>query len=232
MFEFLQDGEDAIVILKADHEKVKGLFDRFARSETKSEKKKIAAETIMELKIHTAIEEGIFYPTVRPHMEKNIMNEADEEHHVAKLLVAELEVMDGTEEHYDAKYKVLSESVRHHIREEEKDMFPKVRVLGLDFVAIGRQLLARKKELKESGVDVFAEEEMVRAVRNRGDSPAATAEKVLPFGSRAKAKRPVKASAKRHKAGRLTGKAKTALKRPSGKMKQAKVRRTALRQGR
>jgi hypothetical protein len=103
------------------------------------------------------------------------MNEADEEHHVAKVLVAELEVMDGKEDHYDAKYKVLSENVRHHIKEEERDMLPKCRALDMDFTALGQKMLARKTSLKKSGVATFGEERMVAASKGRGDSSAKAA---------------------------------------------------------
>ena len=80
---------------------------------------KIVREALTELKVHAAIEEEIFYPAVRKPVGKEIMNEADEEHHVAKLLIAELDVMDGSESHFDAKFHVLAENVRHHIKEEE-----------------------------------------------------------------------------------------------------------------
>src|SRR5476651_1748178 len=101
MFEFLTDkSENAIALLKNDHQKVKGLFDDFEKADSLREKKKIAAEAIMELKIHALIEEEIFYPAARGQVENKLMNEADEEHHVVKLLIAELEEMDGSEDHY------------------------------------------------------------------------------------------------------------------------------------
>ena len=88
---------------------------------------KIAATAIEELKVHAAIEEELFYPAVRQQIddEDGIIPEADEEHHVAKLLIAELEKMTGDEEHWEAKFMVLGESVRHHIKEEEGRCFPK-----------------------------------------------------------------------------------------------------------
>jgi hypothetical protein len=152
MFEFFTntDENDAINIIKSDHDKVKGLFDQFQKAETLREKKKIAAEAIMELKIHAEIEEKIFYPSIRQQLEKDMMNEADEEHHVAKLLIAELEQMDGTEDYYKAKFKVLSENIRHHIKEEENDMLPEARKLDIDFSALGQQLLLSKKHLMKS----------------------------------------------------------------------------------
>src|SRR5581483_7295555 len=100
MLEFLTgSGDDAISLLKSDHDKVKDLFEQFENAENRREKKKIAAQAIMELKIHAAIEEEIFYPTVRRNIESDLMNEADEEHHVAKLLIAELDQMSVSDEY-------------------------------------------------------------------------------------------------------------------------------------
>src|ERR1700738_748687 len=113
---FSGDSKDAISILKADHERVKKLFDEFQDAKSRPRKKKIVTEALTELKVHAAVEEDLFYPSVRRKLEKPMMNEADEEHHVAKVLIAELDSMSGSEDHYDAKFKVLSENVRHHIK--------------------------------------------------------------------------------------------------------------------
>jgi len=170
--------DDAIVILKKDHDTVKNLFDRFEDSNSIREKKKLVAEALMELKIHATIEEEIFYPALRAHkVEKDILNEADEEHHVAKLLVAELDQMNGTEDHFEAKFIVLAENIRHHIKEEEGDMFPQARKTGLDFSAIGKKMLARKQELKKQGVPVSAEEKMISSFKGDDDSPAINSRK-------------------------------------------------------
>jgi hypothetical protein len=153
--------DDAISILKSDHAKVKGLFEEFEKSGNARHKKKIISDAIQELKIHAEIEEKIFYPTVRRYLEKDVMNEANEEHHVAKLLIAELDRMDGTEENYFMKFKVLAESVRHHIREEEDKMLPEARKTDIDFSALGEKLIATKEKLKENGVPPCAEEKMI-----------------------------------------------------------------------
>src|ERR1044071_9977272 len=94
--------ENAIAMLKSDHQKVKELFDKFEKSKNSASQAKIAASAIQELKVHATIEEELFYPSVRQQIEDEdgIMPEADEEHHVAKLLVAELEQMKGTEEYW------------------------------------------------------------------------------------------------------------------------------------
>ncbi len=176
MLEFLSGPEDdAITILKNDHNKVKALFERFEETDNLREKKKIAAEAIMELKIHAEIEEKIFYPSVRKDLEEGIMNEADEEHHVAKLLIAELDQMDGSEGHWEAKFIVLAENIRHHIREEEGKMMPEARRQDIDFERIGQKLLAMKQQLKKNGVPPCEEEKLMARSRARADSPAKAA---------------------------------------------------------
>jgi hemerythrin superfamily protein len=92
-----QNHINAITSLQADHEKVKGLFDKFEKANDRGSKITIIGEAIEELSIHATLEEKIFYPAVRPEFEDEVMNEADEEHHVAKILIAELEEMNGTE---------------------------------------------------------------------------------------------------------------------------------------
>src|SRR5690349_11671706 len=104
-----------------DHDKVKDLFDQFEKSDSSAGKERIITAAIEELKIHAVIEEEIFYPAVRKHVGKDIMNEADEEHHVARVLIAELDRGRGGD-HREAKFQVLAESVRHHIKEEESEM--------------------------------------------------------------------------------------------------------------
>jgi hemerythrin-like domain-containing protein len=165
MLEFLKphSKDDAINLIKADHDKVQDLFDRFEVTEDRRAKKLIVEEAVMELKIHAALEEEIFYPAVREKFANtDVMNEADEEHHVAKVLIAELDEMTGAEEHFDAKFKVLAESVRHHIKEEEDVMLPGAREIGsIDFDELGRKMMERKEELKKNGIPTTAEEMMV-----------------------------------------------------------------------
>src|ERR1700694_648601 len=122
MFDWILPEDHAIAILKKDHETVKGLFEQFEKAESAGRKTKIIDQALIELKIHAILEEEIFYPTVRAHVGRDIMNEADEEHHVAKVLIAELDTIGKDNDHRDAKFTVLSESVRHHIGEEESDM--------------------------------------------------------------------------------------------------------------
>ncbi len=174
---FSDDREDAISILKDDHDRVKKLFDRFEDAKDRATKKKLVTESLLELKVHAVLEEEIFYPAVRKKLEKQMMNEADEEHHVVKVLIAELEDMNGKEDHYDAKFKVLSENVRHHIKEEEGEMLPEARGLKLDFDQLGREMVKRKRAALTNGFPPVGEEVMVKRSHGRGDSPAKAAKK-------------------------------------------------------
>jgi len=123
----------------------------------------IVNEALEKLSLHATLEEELFYPAVRQSIEDEhgVMNEADEEHHVAKILIAELEEMDGSESHYDAKFTVLAENVRHHIKEEEEDMFPKAQTTNIDFEALGEEMRGRKEELLSQGMAATDEADMV-----------------------------------------------------------------------
>ena len=180
MLDFLLPEKHAISILKKDHDTVKDLFDRFEKAESSSEKERIINRAVTELKMHAVVEEEIFYPTVRKHVGSDLMNEADEEHHVAKVLIAELDLNRGGGDHREAKFTVLAESVRHHIKEEENEMLPKAKELDIDFEALGQRILDRKKELKEDGIPKDAEHSMVAQARGKGDSPAAASRKKAP----------------------------------------------------
>jgi hypothetical protein len=165
----------AISILMKDHDAVKDLFDRFEKSESVAEKEKLITEALTELKIHAVIEEEIFYPAVRKHVEKDVMNEADEEHHVARILIAELDRGGRGNDHRDAKFTVLAESVRHHIKEEEGEMLPKAKAVDIDFEALGQQMMERKTQLKRDGIPSDAEHAMVAGAKGGGDTPATAA---------------------------------------------------------
>jgi hemerythrin-like domain-containing protein len=168
---------NAISMLKEDHKKVKQLFERFEDADGSPTKQKIVAQAIKELKVHTTIEEELFYPALRHEMEDpGVVEEADEEHHVAKVLIAELEKMTGDEKNWTAKFTVLAESVRHHIKEEEGDMFKKARKTGIDFNALGDQMLHMKQRLMLDGVPVDDEAKMIARSGLRGPSPSRRAE--------------------------------------------------------
>jgi len=130
---------DAIVLLKEDHKKVDKLFKRFEKAGDRAHatKRKLVDEIIGELTTHAFIEEQIFYPTAKaaaPETTDHVL-ESVEEHHVVAWMLSELKGMSPTEEYFDAKVTVLMENVRHHVEEEEKDWFPKVRA------AMGRKAL-------------------------------------------------------------------------------------------
>ncbi len=165
---------NAIQMIKADHTKVKDLMKQFEESEDRREKKKLVAEVLKELKVHAAVEEDIFYPAVRQEIKDkdDIMEEADEEHHVAKVLIAELEMMRGNEENFDAKFIVLCENIRHHIKEEESEMLPKARKTNIDFDVLGEQMTQRKEQLLSEGVPPGPEADMIHKCGLRGDSPS------------------------------------------------------------
>lgn len=172
---------EAMTILKQDHDKVKKLFDRFEKTDSTAECREIVREACAELKVHARVEEELFYPSLRLNMEDKdgLMDEADEEHHEAKILVAELELMSGEEDNYRAKFSVLAENVRHHIKEEEGEIFPKARKTSIDFDALGEQMYARKQELMMNGVEPDAEALMVAGFGVSRQSPSRRAQKTF-----------------------------------------------------
>jgi hemerythrin-like domain-containing protein len=172
---------NAIALLKEDHQKVKDLFDQFEEATGSATRAKIVAETLMELKVHATVEEELFYPALRQEIEdeEGIMDEADEEHHVAKVLIAELEKMKGDEDHWEAKFTVLAENVRHHIKEEEGKMFKEAKRTEIDFDLLGNQMAYLKETLLTDGVPADAEAKMIGQSGLRGDSPAKQAQKHL-----------------------------------------------------
>ncbi|MES1972938.1 MAG: hemerythrin domain-containing protein [Pseudomonadota bacterium] len=142
--------QDAIALLKADHRTVEALFEQFENASGDGRKRKIAEQICLELTVHAKIEEEIFYPACEGKIEEDLLKEAYVEHDGAKVLIAEIEAGGPDDEYYDAKVKVLSEQIEHHVEEEEKrmeGMFSQARKAGLDMDALGDQLLARKEEL-------------------------------------------------------------------------------------
>ena len=139
---------DAIAMLKADHREVEDIFAKFEKATGKDRKQKLAEQVCLELKVHTIIEEEIFYPACRGQIEDDLVNEAYVEHDAAKVLIAEIEAGGPDDEFYDAKVKVLSEMIEHHVEEEEKrseGMFSQARAAGLDMDALADQMRARKQ---------------------------------------------------------------------------------------
>ena len=151
-------GKDAIALLKADHRKVEGLFKRYEKSKNKAAKSKLAQQICLELSVHTTIEEELFYPAVQGAVDEEIHDEAYVEHDGAKVLIAELLEGSPDDEFYDAKVKVLSEMIKHHVKEEEQPggLFAQARQDHIDFDELTRSMKARKaslvEDLKKSGV--------------------------------------------------------------------------------
>jgi hypothetical protein len=142
--------KDAISLLKADHRQVEKLFEKYETA--RSKKADIAKQICTELTIHTLIEEEIFYPACRrAGVDDGMLDEANVEHDGAKVLIAELEAGSPDDDFFDAKVKVLSEEIKHHVKEEERrgGIFSGAREAEMDLQSIGEQLAARKEELKE-----------------------------------------------------------------------------------
>ncbi|HEX2583898.1 MAG TPA: hemerythrin domain-containing protein [Steroidobacteraceae bacterium] len=140
--------QDAIALLKADHTKVQGLFDQFEKARTESRKQSLAQEICMELKVHTTIEEEIFYPAAREAIDdSDLLDEAAVEHQSAKELIAQIEEGSPADDMWSAKVTVLGEYIKHHVKEEQNELFPEVRSSDVDLKALGQQLLERKQEL-------------------------------------------------------------------------------------
>ena len=140
--------QDAIAMLKADHKKVSALFADFEKTRSAGRKKTIVAQICTELTVHTTLEEEIFYPAVRAALrDKELVPEANVEHASVKDLIAQVEGVEPDGEMYDAKVKVMGEFVKHHVKEEQNEMFPRAKKTRLDMVALGQQMAARKQEL-------------------------------------------------------------------------------------
>ena len=140
--------KDAIAMLKADHKKVSGLFEQFETSRSTSKKKALVAQICAELAVHTTLEEEIFYPAVKAALrDKELVPEANVEHATVKDLIAQVKDVEPGGEEYDAKVKVMSEYVKHHVKEEQNEIFPKALKTKLDMVALRDQMAARKADL-------------------------------------------------------------------------------------
>jgi len=141
---------DAIAMLKADHRKVEKLFKRFESSKDARSKRSLAEEICKELTVHMRIEEDIFYPACEGKVEEDLLKESHVEHDGAKVLMAEIEAGSPDDDFYDAKVKVLSEMIEHHVEEEEKrlkGLFSQARRAGLDMDRLAEDMRAEKERL-------------------------------------------------------------------------------------
>ena len=142
---------DGIALLREDHRKVEQLFKQFEKAKGDGRKEKLAHEICLELSVHTAIEEEIFYPACEGKVDEKLLKESYVEHDAAKLLIAEIEDGKGeSDEFFDSKVKVLQEQIEHHVEEEEKPktgVFAQAREAELDVNGLGEKMAARKEEL-------------------------------------------------------------------------------------
>jgi hemerythrin superfamily protein len=146
------DGIDAIELLTQDHENVKSMFEQYEGlgDRAYAAKKKLATQICLELTKHATAEEEIFYPAVREAGgdTEDLVDEATVEHASAKDLIAQILAMESSDELYDAKVKVLSEQIEHHVEEEEGEMFPKAKKAKLDLAFLGEAIEARKAQIE------------------------------------------------------------------------------------
>ena len=140
----------AIEMLKADHDKVKKSFKEFEKlgEEDNATAQELVKATCEDLKVHTTLEEEIFYPALREALDdEDLLNEAAVEHETAKMLIEQLENMGPDDPNFRATFTVLGEYVLHHVKEEEGEMFPEAKKTDLDLEALGERMRARKEEL-------------------------------------------------------------------------------------
>jgi len=139
----------AITLLKKDHREVEQMFDEYEQLDDDREKLELFGKIALALKVHTQIEEEIFYPEERGEVDDDLLDEAHVEHESAKKMIAELERMKPADEYYDARVKVLGEYVKHHVKEEEQPggIFSQAKKGDEDLDAMGERLKARKEEL-------------------------------------------------------------------------------------
>jgi hemerythrin superfamily protein len=142
---------DATVLLRADHKRVSDLFEQYESARSQAKKKSLVALICTELTVHAQVEEEIFYPAVKAALkDKELVPEATVEHATLKELIAQVRDKEPDGEMFDAKIQVMSEYVKHHVKEEQNEMFPKARASKLDLNDLGERIAARKQELMES----------------------------------------------------------------------------------
>ena len=143
-----KNGQDATMLLRADHKLVSGLFEEYENAKSTSKKQQLVAQICQELSVHAQVEEEIFYPAVKKALkDKELIPEATVEHATLKDLISQIEGVEPDGEMFDAKVKVLSEYVEHHVKEEQNEMFPKAKASNLDMMELGAQIAQRKEEL-------------------------------------------------------------------------------------
>jgi len=155
--------QDAIALLKQDHRDVEKLFKEFESAKGDGRKERLARQICMELTIHTALEEEIFYPACEGVVDEDLLKESFVEHDAAKVLIAEIELGEGeSDEYFDSKVKVLSEEIEHHVKEEEQSggVFAQAREGKIDLDGLGERMARRKTELKREYRERLPEPEL------------------------------------------------------------------------
>lgn len=168
---------NAIVLLMADHQAVDELFEEYETTNGKAAKATVARQICLELSIHTTIEEELLYPICRGGaVDDALLDEAYVEHDGAKMLIAELLAGIPDDDFYDAKVKVLSEMIKHHVIEEErpKGLFAQVKASGIDLEILGARMMARKEALKREYTRSGIPAPRLRAVTPRRGKPTAS----------------------------------------------------------
>jgi hemerythrin superfamily protein len=185
---------DAIALLKQDHRAVEALFDEFEDAD-EGEQSELATRICQMLTVHAQIEEEYLYPQAKDAFgeeEDEVVYEAEVEHMSAKQLIAEIEGMTPREKMFDAKVKVLGEYVKHHVKEEEKELFPSLKDTELDLKELGSQLAQRKMELMEQ-MGIEAEQapapQRKRSAGSRATRASAAKRRQARAGSRSKSAR-------------------------------------------
>ncbi len=139
---------DAIAMLRADHAAVGEMFAEYEETRSTPDKKALVAEICMALRVHTQIEEEIFYPEVKTTLkDKSLVPQATVDHRGVKDLIAQLQGIEPDGDAYDAKVRVLSAYVRHHVRDANDEMFPQAKASSLDMIDIGARMAARRDDL-------------------------------------------------------------------------------------
>ena len=143
--------QDATALLRADHKSVSALFGEYEKARAKTKKKNLVTQICNALTVHAQIEEEIFYPAVKKALkDTKLVPEATIEHATLKELIAQVKDVEPDGEMFDAKIKVMSEYVKHHVKEEQNEIFPKAKATKLDMMELGARLEARKEELMAS----------------------------------------------------------------------------------
>lgn len=139
---------DAITLLRDDHKKVSALFEQYEKSRSAAKKQAIVGTICRELSVHATIEEEIFYPAVKAALkDKELVPEAIVEHATVKEFIAKVDGKLPDGEMFDAQIQVMGEYVKHHVKEEQNEMFPKARKTRLDLAELGQRMMDRKQEL-------------------------------------------------------------------------------------